>query len=171
MIHYYFGDGKGKTTAAMGLALRAAGWGKRVFIVQFLKNTPSGEVMFFEHITNVTLVRGKAGKGFTFNMTEDERLETVRIHNENLQKGFEAVQKRACDMLILDEVGDAFSLDLIDRGVLLRFLEDQGSDVEIVMTGHIPVEALVTLSDYVTVMKKEKHPYDRQIHARKSIEY
>lgn len=171
MIHFYCGDGKGKTTAAMGLAVRAAGRGKRVFIVQFLKSTPSGEVMFFENTPAITLCRGKAGPGFTFNMSDEDMRETRRIHDENMQRGMQAVRDGECDLLVLDEVGDAYSLDLLDKDALLTFLAEYGARAEIVMTGHKPIDALVDAADYVTVMQKQKHPYDKGVNARVGVEF
>lgn len=171
MIHYYYGDGKGKTTAAMGLAVRALGRGKRVFIVQFLKSTPSGEALFFEGLPGVTVRRGKAGAGFTFSMTDTEKAETVRIHDSNLVEGMAAVDEGSCDMLILDEVGDAFAAAMLDQAALLAFLGRIPAATEIVMTGHRPVEPLTARADYVTHMCKEKHPYDRGQAARAGVEY
>lgn len=170
MIHYYYGDGKGKTTAAMGLAIRALGRGKCVFIIQFLKDTPSGETLFFETLEGVTLCRGKAGKGFSFTMTEEEKQETKRIHNENLARGMQAVRDGRCDLLVLDEVGDACMLGLIDSVALLSFLHGEAQMAEIIMTGHTPVAELTACADYITQMKKEKHPYDSGVVARVGIE-
>lgn len=170
MIHYYYGGGKGKTTAAMGLAVRALGRGKRVFIVQFLKNAPSGEAMFLEQAPGATLRRGKAGGRFAFGMTGEERAETMRMHNENLSEGIAAVRAGQCDMLVLDEVGDALGRELLDAKALLTFLEEAGP-VEVVMTGHKPVPALLQAADYVTVMQKEKHPYDQGVGARAGVEF
>lgn len=170
MIHYYYGDGKGKTTAAMGLAVRALGRGKRVCIVQFLKDGPSGEISFLEGVPGVTICRGKAGRGFTFQMTDEEKAETARIHNANLRQGCDAASNGACGVLILDEVGDALSLGLLDGQALLRFLDTPALSCEVVMTGHAPLSDLMERSDYVTQMQKHKHPYDRGVAARVGIE-
>lgn len=171
MIHYYYGHGKGKTTAAMGLALRALGRGKRVFIVQFLKDTPTGEVMLLSTQPNATILRGKAGKGFTFNMTEADRRQTRILHDEHLRKGCEAVETGQCDMLVLDEVSDAISTGLLDEAYLLAFLQRQGANAEIIMTGHAPNQQLVDMADYVSEMKKHKHPYDKGVMGRQGVEF
>lgn len=171
MIHYYYGYGKGKTTAAMGLTLRALGRGWRVMVVQFLKNVPSGEILMLETLPNVTVLRGKAGKGFTFNMTDDERIETLRIHNHNLTQGVDAVREGACNMLVLDEVGDAINLKLLNPENLLALLENLPEGAEVVMTGHDPTPALTSLAGYITEMTKHRHPYDAGIPARQGVEY
>lgn len=171
MIHYTYGDGKGKTTAAMGLALRAAGRGRRVFIVQFLKDTPSGEVMFFENVPNVTLCRGRVGHRFASSLSAPEREETAGIHNRNLRRGMSAVQNGECDLLVLDEVGDAYGHDLLDRQALLAFLGGYGQRVEVMMTGHKPVAELIALADYVTLVQKEKHPVDKGVTGREGVEF
>ena len=170
MIHYYYGNGKGKTTAAMGLAVRALGYGKRVWIVQFLKNAPSGEVFFWAAVPDVQVCRGMAGKAFTFQMSEAEKAETLAIHNDNLHKGCEAVAQGVCDLLILDEVGDALVLGLLDEQALLDFLRVFGNRAEVVMTGHNAIPVLIERSDYVTHMQKLKHPYDQGEKARKGVE-
>lgn len=171
MIHYYHGDGKGKTTAAMGLALRAVGRGKRVFIVQFLKDMPSGEVMFFENVPGVTLCRGRAGHRFASSLSAPEREQTANIHNGNLRRGMTAVQRGECDLLVLDEVGDAYGHSLLDGPALLAFLGGYGQQVEVVMTGHKPVAELIALADYVTLVRKEKHPFDKGVTARVGVEF
>lgn len=171
MIHYYYGYGKGKTTAAMGLALRALGQGQRVVVVQFLKDTPSGEITVLSGLRGATILRGKAGKGFVFQMTEAEKQETRRMHDEHLRQAIDAAQSGACDMVILDEVGDTVDLAMVDAEALAAFLEASGQAVEIVMTGHAPTAMLVDAADYVTEMAKVKHPYDAGVMARRGVEF
>lgn len=171
MVHYYYGYGKGKTTAAMGLALRAVGHGQRVVIVQFLKDKPSGEIVAISAMPQVTVLSGKGGKGFTFTMTDAEKRETARIHNENLGKAMARVQAGGCDMLVLDEIGDALDLGLLNAAMVEDLLRTCPERTELVMTGHAPTETLVARADYVTEMAKHKHPYDRGVQARKGVEY
>ena len=102
LLHLYYGDGKGKTTAAMGLALRALGSGKRVVIVQFLKGGQSGEIPLLEQL-GATVYRGKAGQKFVFQMNEAEKAATRALQNKNLA----AALAQPCDMLVLDEAGSA----------------------------------------------------------------
>lgn len=171
MIHYYYGDGKGKTTAAMGLALRALGQGREVVIVQFLKDGRSGEVQALEGLPGVTLLYGKGGKGFTFQMTDEEKRETRRIHDENLARAVERVYADRCGLLVLDEVGDALALALVDQDALAALLGGCPEGTELVMTGHAPQESLVNAADYVTRMEKIRHPYDRGAGARRGVEF
>jgi cob(I)alamin adenosyltransferase len=171
MMHVYYGDGKGKTTAALGLALRAAGHGKKVVIVQFLKNSPTGEEASFKHLPDITLLRGKAGKAFTFTMDEVEKQETRLIHNSNLERALSLVYAGACDMLILDEGMDAVRKGLVDEALIRRLVFERPENLELVVTGHKPVQWLLDAAGYVTEMIKKKHPFDRGVAAREGIEF
>ena len=113
LLHLYYGDGKGKTTAAMGLALRALGSGKRVVIVQFLKGGQSGEIPLLEQL-GATVYRGKAGQKFVFQMNEAEKAATRALQNKNLA----AALAQPCDMLVLDEAGSAWELNMVDKALL-----------------------------------------------------
>lgn len=171
MIHYYYGYGKGKTTAAMGLALRALGQGREVVIVQFLKDGQSGEISALEGLPGVTVLYGKGGKGFTFQMTDEEKLATRRVHDENLARAVERVREDRCGMLVLDEVGDALELLLLDEAALAALLGACPERTELVMTGHAALPVLVNAADYVTRMEKIKHPYDCGVGARRGVEF
>ena len=103
LLHLYYGDGKGKTTAAMGLALRAMGSGKRVVILQFLKGGKSGEVPLLEQL-GAKVYRGKAGQKFVFQMNEAEKEATRQLQNANLT----AAMADPADLLILDDLGTEY---------------------------------------------------------------
>ncbi|HWP50463.1 MAG TPA: cob(I)yrinic acid a,c-diamide adenosyltransferase [Clostridia bacterium] len=171
LVHLYYGDGKGKTTAALGLALRALGCGRQVVLVQFLKNTPCGELGALACHDGITVLRGKAGAHFTYAMTEAERRQTQMIHENNLAQAMALVQSGKCDLLILDEVTDALKAGLLGEGLLSEAVLKKSADLELVMTGHHAVDWLVQAADYVTEMKKHKHPYDRGVHAREGVEF
>ena len=115
LLHLYWGDGKGKTTAAMGLALRALGSGKRVVIVQFLKGGQSGEIPLLAQL-GAKIFRGKGGQKFVFQMNEAEKAATRAVQNENLT----AALAEPADLLILDEAGSAWELDMVDKDLLRR---------------------------------------------------
>ena len=167
MIHIYTGDGKGKTTAACGLALRAAGCGMNVLVVQFLKSGNSGEICAFENFKNITVMLSKT-KGFLWEMTDAEKEETKAAH-EKLFKT--AIQKAAdFDVVIFDEILGAISAGMIDETEVLDFLEIKPTS-EIVLTGRGASEKLIELADYVSEIKCIKHPMDKGISARKGIEY
>ena len=168
MLHFYYGDGKGKTTAALGLAFRFSGQGKRAVVVQFLKNTDCGEVKVLSDM-DITLLRGKCGDCFTCFMTERQLAETKIIHEDNLKKALSLI--KTGDMLILDEAADAVELNLLDEQLFKQAILDNKDAVEIVVTGHKPLSWLMETADYITEMKKHKHPFDSGISARKGIEY
>ena len=115
LLHLYWGDGKGKTTAAMGLALRALGSGKRVVIVQFLKGGNSGEIPLLAQL-GAEIYRGKAGQKFVFQMTPEEKAATRELQNQNLA----AAIAQPADLLILDEAGSAEELDMVDVDLLKK---------------------------------------------------
>lgn len=171
LTHVYYGFGKGKTTAALGLALRASGWGLQVVIVQFLKSTSCGELYSLELLPNITVMRGKAGKGSVGSMDEAIRKATKGIHDANLYKAVELVEKGQCDMLILDEALDACQLGLLEEEAFVHLIHNKPQVLELVITGHKPIDWIIDAADYVTEMTKVKHPYDAGIKARKGIEF
>ncbi len=169
-VHYYFGNGKGKTTAALGLAVRAAGYG-RVVIVQFLKNTMSGELLTLQKIENITVLRGKAGEAFTRDMTEEEMRLTEGIHEKNLLAGMRLSQSPECRLLILDEADDAVALGVLNEELLKKAVLEKPKHLEVVVTGHKPLSWLLDSADYITEMKKHRHPYDKGVAAREGVEF
>lgn len=120
LLHLYYGDGKGKTTAAMGLALRALGSGKRVVIVQFLKGGHSGEIPLLEQL-GAKVYRGKAGQKFVSQMNEAEKAATRALQDANLA----AAMAEPADLLILDEAGSAWELDMVDPELLQRAVRER----------------------------------------------
>lgn len=171
LIHYYYGYGKGKTTAAMGLALRASGSGRKVVIVQFLKNRKSCELYQLEKLSNITVLRGQSTNAFSNEMDKDDIISTTEIHNLNLSKALDYVQSGECDMLILDEVTDAYELGMLDTDMFMETVKHKPSNLELVITGHNPQDWISDIADYVTQMRKGKHPYDKGIMARYGIEF
>ena len=172
LIHMYYGDGKGKTTAALGLALRAAGCGHSVVIVQFLKDWKCGELNSLALIPNVTIFRGKASGGvFIKDMSDEQKAETKAVHDDNLRKALEMQKNGQCDLLVLDEAIDAYRLDVLDVELFEGLLDNKPDALELVITGHKPNPELLERADYVTEMVKRKHPYDLGIAARRGVEY
>jgi cob(I)alamin adenosyltransferase len=170
-MHVYYGFGKGKTTAALGLALRAAGNGRKVVIVQFLKSAYTGELAPLSLLPGVTVLRGQAGSGFARGMSAARLKETKRIHNENLKTALERVRRGECDMLILDEALDACQLDLIDGPLFEGAVREKPERLELVITGHMPEPWILECADYVSEIVKKKHPYDSGVAARAGVEY
>ncbi|NLI54476.1 MAG: cob(I)yrinic acid a,c-diamide adenosyltransferase [Clostridiales bacterium] len=169
MIHIYCGDGKGKTTAALGLIMRHVGAGGRAVLAQFLKSTPTGELAALKAL-GVPVYRNELPHGF-FPSMSDEMKETVRaMHEHTLAEAARLVRSNECSLLVLDELSPTLSLGLIDREAVLSLLDDHG-EAELVITGRDPDAALLARADYVTEMKLVKHPYEKGVSARKGIEY
>lgn len=166
LLHLYWGDGKGKTTAAMGLALRALGSGKRVVIVQFLKGGKSGEIPLLEQL-GAKIYRGKAGQKFVFQMNDAEKAATRELQNANLR----AAQQEPVDLLILDEAGSAWELDMVDKELLKAVVLERPAEQECVLTAHGAPDWMLETADYSTEMKCHRHPYQKGIAAREGIEY
>lgn len=171
LIHIYHGDGKGKTTAAMGLALRAAGNGWNVGIVQFLKGGPSGEIAPLEALPGVSILRGKPGTKFSFQMSEEEKAATRALHMAHLDEVIQNAQNGAYDLLVFDEALGACACGLLDEAALIHFLQNKPEALEVVLTGRGPSEALLQTADYVTEMVMRKHPFEQGVPARKGIEF
>ncbi len=170
LIHIYEGDGKGKTTAAVGLSIRYAGNGGQVVYTQFLKRNDSGELKILEQIENICLIRCSKNFGFTFRMTEEQKKEAAEYYNAHLKKVLEKAGELSQGLLVLDEVLDAYNSNMIDHQMLLQFLKEKPEGLEVVLTGRNPSEELLVLADYVTFMEKRKHPYDKGITARRGVE-
>lgn len=170
LIHLYCGDGKGKTTAAMGLSLRALGSGMQVVIVQFLKGRTSGEAELLSRMPGVTLLRGKQGLKFSFQMNDEERAATALVHNEHLREAIRLANEGQCDLLVLDEAVAAYNLNLLDQALLEQFVKEKPDELELVLTGRNPPQWMIDAADYVTELCKRKHPFDWGIAARKGIE-
>ncbi len=170
-IHIYCGDGKGKTTAALGLAVRAAGRGKKVLIARFLKTDDSGEVMALSQISGITVLPCKKTFGFYFQMTESQKREAEEYYGDLLKKAWSQASEEGYDMLILDEIMAACTCRLVSEGKLVQYLEEKPKELEVVMTGRNPPEQLIHMAEYVSEIHKRKHPFDVGIGAREGIEY
>ena len=171
LVHLYHGNGKGKTSAAMGLALRAAGRGRRVLVVQFLKGRPSGEVLAFEGMEAVRVLRGKGNRKFVFQMDEAERARERTTQRALFDEAVRAANSGEYGLLVLDEMVDACNSGMVDETALLAFLQDRPPELEVVMTGREPPHRLRAAADYISKIEKEKHPYDKGVLAREGVEY
>ena len=159
MIHVYHGDGKGKTTAAMGLALRMLAAGRRVVVVQFLKDGESGEARLLAEHFGVPVFAGKVSDKFTWSMTSEELAATCVLHDGNLASALAELEGAQEGLLVLDEALVDRALDMSARGV------------EVALTGRAPSRKIVEKADYITEMRCEKHPYEQGICAREGVEY
>ena len=169
MIHIYCGDGKGKTTAALGLICRHVGAGGSAVFAQFLKSLPTGELATLKRLA-VPVYRNELPHGFFPNMSEEMKQTVRNMHDRTLAEVTQLARANVCSLLVLDELCAALSLGLIDREAVLALLDDHGN-AELVITGRNPDEALLARADYVTEMKLVKHPYEKGVKARKGIEF
>jgi cob(I)alamin adenosyltransferase len=171
LIHLYHGDGKGKTTAAMGLALRAAGGGFGVWVVQFLKGGASGEISLLERLPNVRVLHDVPGVKFSWQMDDAERASARRTNDGYLARAIAEAAAGACDLLVLDEAVGACGCGLLDEERLLDFMRRKPAGLELVITGRDPSRAMLESADYVTEMKKQRHPYDQGVNCRVGVEF
>lgn len=169
----YYGDGKGKTSAAMGLIMRAAGHGMKVMVFQFLKCSGSGEVGILRTLPGVDYIDNTVDSPFLFNLTEEQKEYFAELYAEEFGRLCERIMSGAYDLVVLDEVIDAFNLGLVPEEMLYDLLEKKPGGTELVITGHEyekPLTGLLERSDYVTHFVKEKHPYDHGEPCRIGIE-
>lgn len=170
LIHIYCGDGKGKTTAAVGLAVRCAGRGNKVLLVQFLKSRDSGELYSLAKLPDIEVMRGKESKKFTFQMNEEEKHVLLIEHNKMFEQVLAKIKNGSYSLLILDEVIGALNAKVFEMPKLIEFLRHKPENLEVVLTGRNPAPELVEIADYVSEMRKVKHPMDKGIMAREGIE-
>lgn len=169
LIHIYCGDGKGKTTASVGLAVRAAGAGKKVVFTQFFKDGSSSEIGQLKQLENIHVVHCKTVKGFFFRMTEEQKARASADYTRLFQDACSAAKE--ADLLVLDEIVSACNHGTVAEITVTDFLRNKPEKLEVVLTGRNPSENLLELADYVTEMKKIRHPYNQGIKARKGIEF
>jgi len=167
-IQVYTGNGKGKTTAAFGLALRAAGAGMKVFIGQFVKGKSYNEnVAIARHLKNITVNQYGLDCFIVNTPTDDD----IKAAEKGLGEMGKIIQKGKHDMVIMDEVSIALYYKLIDIKDLLEIIKNKPEHVELVLTGRYVPQELIEKADLVTEMKEIKHYYRKGIEARKGIEY
>lgn len=169
LIHIYCGDGKGKTTAAVGLTVRAAGAGKTAVFAQFFKDGSSSEIKSLQCLGNVHIMHCDTVRGFFRNMTDEQKVKVREDYTALFRK---AISKaKGADLLILDEIISACNHGTVPEKEVLEFLSSKPETLEVVLTGRNPSRALLAVADYVTEMRKIRHPFDCGITARKGIEF
>jgi cob(I)alamin adenosyltransferase len=175
LVHVYTGDGKGKTTAALGMALRAAGHGMRTYIGQFMKGREYGELAASRLLGNddagrPLLTIEQYGKP-SFLRAEEVGDEDIRQAQEGLRRAEAAMREGGYDLVVLDEVNMALYFRLLTVPEVLDVIDGKPPPVELILTGRRAPEAILERADYVTVMQGLKHPYERGIQAREGIEF
>lgn len=175
LLHIYTGEGKGKTSAATGLAVRFAGSGGRVLYTQFLKRNDSCELGSLQQMNGIDLLLAEKCFGFTFRMSETVKKEAAQYYTHYLRSVTERIGETkgtedAYGMLVLDELATAYAAQVISQTAVLEFLKNRPKELEIVITGRGAAPELLEFADYVSEIKKIKHPYDRGVAARRGIE-
>lgn len=168
MLHIYCGDGKGKTTAALGLAVRAAGAGLRVHIVQLMKGAPTSELAALAKIPEISVARCDRDYGFSWKMSDKDKSEISACHNKLLGEAFALIRSGNADMVILDEFNSAYANNLLDRETAEKLIWE--TTAEIVLTGRNPDPKFLEKADYISEIQCVRHPYERGVAARKGIE-
>ncbi|MGM0599618.1 MAG: cob(I)yrinic acid a,c-diamide adenosyltransferase [Candidatus Rifleibacteriota bacterium] len=174
MIHAYTGDGKGKTTAAVGLAIRAFGAGKKVCVIFFDKGSITykhNELTVFDrleieyHLTGME--RMKTDGTFRFGVIEEDRAEAEKA----LKLARKCLKNKEADMLVLDEALTSYTVSLIKKEDLMQIIAETPEEIELVLTGRCTDPEILEQADLVTSMNKQKHYFDKGIQARSGIEY
>ena len=168
-VHIYCGDGKGKSTASVGLSVRAAGAGKKVLFSQFFKDGSSSEIDVLRSIPNITVELCPVTYGFYKFMNEEKRAAARTDYRALLDRVLALAP--SMDLVILDEIISTCNHGVVEEAVLLDFLAHKPEHLEVVLTGRNPSKALQAASDYISEMRKVKHPFDRGIPARRGIEF
>ena len=198
MIQVYHGDGKGKTTAAIGLAVRFSGAGKKVLFCQFMKGNISSEIGVLQKLENLEVELIGKKFGFYKDMTEQDKEKITKCHNHILERVLEELQNvKVADqepaiqepetqelqdqcqdgpvlLVVLDELTSAYRYGLLDRGLVSKIIlaaSENRQIIELVITGRDPDSFFLEHADYITEMKIQRHPYEKGILARKGIEW
>lgn len=170
-IQIYTGEGKGKTTAAMGLAIRAVGRGLEVLIIQFLKGGESGEVSVLKNIDGIDVHRVSEVKKFFWNMSDQEKQNMRELASTVIKKTVQQLKNGEMDVLILDEVLGALNKGIITIDEVNAVLESHPEHVEVVLTGRDAPKWLIDKAHLVTEMVPIKHYFSEDVKARKGIEF
>lgn len=170
MIQLYTGDGKGKTSAAVGSCVRAAGHGWRILFLQFLKSTSTGELEPLQKL-GVECIRPSSCEKFVFQMNEEEKAACRKEHASLLEAARQAAESGAYDLVVLDEAAGAVQTGMLHEEGLLSLLKSKAPATEVILTGQGASDKLKKAVDYVSDIQNHKHPYQRGIPAREGIEY
>lgn len=169
MIQIFYGDGKGKTTAAVGGVVRAAGHGLRVLFTQFFKNGDSGEIFPLRAMENIFCSYPQVSYALFEQVSETRRAEISAGYSAFIKEI--AGRAPAWDMIVLDEVLDAYAHAYMERESLIHLLQTVPAHTELVLTGHVLPQDLLPLADYISEVRAVKHPYKNGQPARKGIEF
>lgn len=169
LVYVYTGDGKGKTTAALGLALRAAGHGLKVLIIQFMKKQPNtGEIKALSATDLPITIKQFGRRGFFRSGTHEPA--DIRMAQRGLQYFKEAMDSGAYDIIVLDEINMAVYFGLVSEDEVIDLIQSRTSHLHLILTGRKATKKIMDLADLVTEMKEVKHYYHKGVNAQKGLE-
>jgi cob(I)alamin adenosyltransferase len=169
LVQVYTGNGKGKTSAAFGLALRAVGRGLKVYMIQFIKGGfDYGELSAVKYLPNLELKAFGRGK-FVTQVPPNEQ--DIELAKEAFVLAKRVVESNEYDVVILDEINVAIHLGLVDLQNVVHLIKNKPKDLELVLTGRYAPDEIIENADLITEMKEIKHPYRKGVKPRKGIEY
>jgi cob(I)alamin adenosyltransferase len=168
-VQIYTGNGKGKSTAAIGQAVRAAGFGLKTYIAQFMKEYPYNELISLKHLSEWISIEQFGGDEFVYKKELPDEEELTKSQ-KGMQSAREKMLSGEYDIVILDEAIVAIYFKLIETRELTEFIKAKPENVELILTGRYCPEELIELADLVTEMKEVKHYYQRGITSRRGIE-
>jgi cob(I)alamin adenosyltransferase len=169
MVQVYTGDGKGKTTAAIGQAIRALGHKKRVVMIQFMKGDSGyGEVRFLKRIRNFKIIQSGTPKFVKKGNPEEKDL---KLAERGLKLAQKYIYNSKYDIIILDEINVAVDYGLIELSAVLELIKNCPEEKELILTGRYAPKEVIEVADLVSEIKEIKHPYQKGIVCRKGIDY
>lgn len=171
LVHLYTGNGKGKTTAALGLALRALGRDRKVVVIQFLKRTRTGEMVFAEKMRAPLTISQFGASRFATREEKQDVVDSGQTVERGWQVARELVAAGGHDLVILDEVTHVVKQKTVPLAQLIEMIKGKPPQLELVLTGRYAPPGLLVVCDYVTDMKEIKHPFHNGIRAREGTEY
>ncbi len=171
LVHFYLGNGKGKTTAIFGLALRALGRNFKVLIIQVLKARETGEILYLNSLNdnNLKIIRINSSPKFSWEMNEEEKTQSINEIKFILEKAKDEINDY--DLVIFDELLNAQSINFIDESYIIKIIKEKKESQEFAFTGRKTSDSLKTYADYISNIDAEKHPYEKGIPARIGIEF
>ena len=171
-VQVYTGNGKGKTTAAVGQAIRSAGNGLKVYMLQFLKTGETGELEIAKLLGDkFQIFRFQTQEGFFWNLNDEEKAVLQTEVNTAYDFAMEVVKNAKCDVFILDEIMGVLSNKLLTEEQIINLIDNKPINMELILTGRNASDSIINKADLVTNMEKVKHYIDNGIYAREGIEY
>lgn len=172
LVQVYTGDGKGKTTAALGQGLRACGTGLKVYMLQFLKGSNTGELEAVKRLgDNFKIFRFEKQRDFVWNLNKDEIEELKLEIKEGYDFAKRVITNNECDMLIIDEIMGVLSNGFLSEEDIVYLIDNKPKNMELILTGRNVPSSIIEKSNLVTEMKPIKHYFNEGVNARKGIEF